>query len=228
LYLSIASRETKTVTRKQYKKRARGGKDTRYTFSKGFPFSPRACITLKYCYNSISSNGAIDGNILKLNSCYDPDVTYTGHQPMGFDQYAALYNYYRVHHTRVVGTFTGIFVAPLICTVLCNGTPTAITDPDRAAEQPEGKRFLMPTIYQEIKKINWSFDMAKALGMTREQYRTDDVTASVVSTNPAAPVYLHTLIHDGGGAVGAAGAIAIEWTLYMDVEFYGPALMTQS
>lgn len=40
---------------------------------------------------------AATGHMFRLNSVYDPDYTATGHQPRGYDQWAALYAYYRVH-----------------------------------------------------------------------------------------------------------------------------------
>lgn len=37
----------------------------------------------------------------RLNSVYDPDLSGTGNQPVGFDQWAAFYNKYRVLSTDV-------------------------------------------------------------------------------------------------------------------------------
>lgn len=35
------------------------------------------------------------------NSVFDPDYTYTGHQPMGFDQFKAFFEYYRVISSKI-------------------------------------------------------------------------------------------------------------------------------
>ena len=37
----------------------------------------------------------------RANSLYDPNITSTGHQPMGFDQMAAKYNHYQVLGARI-------------------------------------------------------------------------------------------------------------------------------
>lgn len=44
--------------------------------------------------------------VFRLNSLYDPDLTGTGHQPYGFDQYAALFNRYKVDKVTVDVIFT--------------------------------------------------------------------------------------------------------------------------
>lgn len=43
--------------------------------------------------------------IMRGNSLYDPDFTGTGHQPLYFDQYMALYSKYRVLGSRIKVTF---------------------------------------------------------------------------------------------------------------------------
>lgn len=42
----------------------------------------------------------------RANSLYDPDYTILGHQPMGFDQWAAFYNKYVVVSCKITCTFT--------------------------------------------------------------------------------------------------------------------------
>jgi len=43
-----------------------------------------------------STSGVPAYYLFAANSCYDPDQTSTGHQPRGFDQYMAMYQYGRV------------------------------------------------------------------------------------------------------------------------------------
>jgi len=57
--------------------------------------------------------------VFRLNSLYDPDFTGTGHQPYGFDQLLALYNYYKVSAVDIKLTFSdpsadGMFVASMV------------------------------------------------------------------------------------------------------------------
>lgn len=63
----------------------------------GFPASRK--VRLAYVENATltSAYGAIAKSAFRLNGAYDPWITSTGHQPMGFDQWAAFYNHYCVH-----------------------------------------------------------------------------------------------------------------------------------
>lgn len=54
----------------------------------------------KLTYNqtvAISDAGAEFDYVFRANSLFDPDLTGTGHQPRGFDQWATFYGQYKVH-----------------------------------------------------------------------------------------------------------------------------------
>lgn len=50
--------------------------------------------------------GAINKYIFRANSCADPNQTSTGHTPMGWDQWKALYNHYVVSGAKISVTAT--------------------------------------------------------------------------------------------------------------------------
>lgn len=67
-----------------------------------FPYSKWA--TLKYSEAYITVNpaiGAASAYVLAANDLYDPNVTGTGHQPTGFDQYMAMYNKFVVYASKI-------------------------------------------------------------------------------------------------------------------------------
>lgn len=64
--------------------------------------------TARLCYTSdpitlSTTTGGVVGitHAFGLNCCYDPDITGVGHQPMGYDQWAAFYRVYKVHRVDV-------------------------------------------------------------------------------------------------------------------------------
>lgn len=69
---------------------------------------PKKIITILRYYQSdvLTSNlGSIANTVFRMNSLFDPDFTGTGHQPMYYDRYAALYSNYRVLGSRLSTTF---------------------------------------------------------------------------------------------------------------------------
>jgi hypothetical protein len=52
-----------------------------------------------------STSGATTRYFYSANGLYDPDITGTGHQPMGFDQLMARYNQYTVVNSKLTVQF---------------------------------------------------------------------------------------------------------------------------
>lgn len=62
------------------------------------PFPNRAIVKLKYCegFNQNPSGVLRGRHLYSCNKLYDPNTTGIGHQPLGYDQYAQLYDMYWV------------------------------------------------------------------------------------------------------------------------------------
>lgn len=58
----------------------------------------RKKISFRYCteINIASTAGVLSNHNFSANGLYDPDLSGTGHQPLAFDQWMTLYNYYTV------------------------------------------------------------------------------------------------------------------------------------
>jgi len=85
-------------------------------------FPSTKTVALRYVANFAldASGGSSAIQVFSANSCFDPDVSGTGHQPMFFDNYSALYSNYRVNRstitvvpltTHAVNTTSGNLVA---------------------------------------------------------------------------------------------------------------------
>lgn len=103
------TRTTTTVTRRvtRPKRRINGQTSnittpfTMYKSMKG-PFPLQTTTTLRYVETvglAISSGSGY--YIYSCNGMYDPNITSTGHQPMGFDQLMGIYNHYKVKRSSI-------------------------------------------------------------------------------------------------------------------------------
>jgi len=83
--------------------------DTRPGYSEIFdPFPAKIRVRMRYSeVVAIDATVGFPGHYLFLaNSIYDPNYSGTGHQPMGRDTYATLYNHYRVASSKITVTPT--------------------------------------------------------------------------------------------------------------------------
>jgi hypothetical protein len=88
------------------KKRASGNKGL--SIQRGPLFAPRQKTVLRYSeYVPLDPGvGVALGYVFAANGCYDPNISGTGHQPKGFDQWMAFYDHYHVESSVVTVYFT--------------------------------------------------------------------------------------------------------------------------
>lgn len=104
----------KTVTRKRMYRKTRTFRPQRL-LTVGFPKTNM--VKLRYV-DTVSIDpgaGTITSHAFRANSCFDPDFTGAGHQPMNFDMWSSLYNHYIVVGSKcsarfyaTVGTSLGV------------------------------------------------------------------------------------------------------------------------
>jgi len=127
------------------------------------------------------------------NSLWDPDKTSTGHQPMGFDQYAGIYNYYRVYSSKISIKYANAATVAAEATTLCyvwpslndNTTPVAISD-DHYLEQPYVKQsggFNSSGSYPGARGVSNYMSTRKIYGEDKSVAADDNFQAGV-TTNP--------------------------------------------
>lgn len=88
-----------------------------------------------------ATTGAPSAYFWSANGMYDPDITGTGHQPLYFDQYSALYNHYTVIGAKV--TFRVVSAAssysPMrVVAVVDDDASNPSNQVDAIAEQTQG------------------------------------------------------------------------------------------
>lgn len=138
--------------------------------SLGIGFPKRMVITHKYqeIQTVTSTAGVLQKYQWSVNSLYDPNTTGGGHQPMYFDQVAALYDHYVVIGSKIritvignVSTTPGFFAG---CYIDDDTTTSTVSDITRLAEQTQGRFITVAPSALAPKVFNMKWSAKKAFG----------------------------------------------------------------
>lgn len=130
--------------RKYTKKSKARYRRRRYTFrpqgilKTGFPRT--TMVKLRYVDSCDLDPGAgtVAQHVFSANSCFDPNVTGFGHQPMNFDEWSSLYNHYVVVGSKITATLhlgTGVGANGSLFGINLQDDTSVSTDPSTLMEQ---------------------------------------------------------------------------------------------
>lgn len=91
---------------------------------------------LRYSSNSSLSSiaGVVSSWVYSANGLFDPDISGTGHQPMGFDQMMLSYEHYTVIRAKAYITFKNTSTGTPVVAITVAPSPTPITVIDQIIE----------------------------------------------------------------------------------------------
>lgn len=180
-------------------------------------------VRLVYCSQD-SINGGAAGiaavKVFSANGIYDPDITGSGHQPMGFDQIMPLYDHYTVIASRIRVRFapyaSGDLAIPPMVGIHISDSASAITG-------------LQPEHIAEIGSKTQQYGMANQVGFNRDtQMRAkvnvkkyfkvksligDSLYRGDASSNPSEQVYFILW------AAGLGGNDATQVGVFVEIEY---------
>lgn len=190
------------------------------------PVPARYMCRLKYATN-IPTNALNGSYLMNLNSLYDPDRSGIGHQPLGFDNLALLYNKYRVISTswRINRCAGSSDPAIQIGCIASNDPGVNYTNFALLKESPRAKYVIQNPSAASI-PLTGKVYLPKLLGRTYAQYMADDVTGSEVSGSPAEECILYIQTATANDSVQPNVALSVVMTF--DVEFYDMKHLEQS
>jgi hypothetical protein len=196
-----------------------------------FPIS-KTVRGMSYCelVNVTGTSGVPGGYVFTANGLYDPNVTSTGHQPLGFDQMMLFYEQYTVLRSKIKVTAQGAS-AVLNTNVFLYLSPdtTVQSNSDLVLENGLAVfRTLSPvSTYGNIKEMDMFCDVRKYFGKKSDQLLlADSDMRGGATSNPVEQVY-YTLAAQDFGRTSTVTAWFLVEILY-DVIFYEPRKLGQS
>jgi len=183
---------------------------------------------------SVSTTNADTYFEVALNGMYDPDLTGAGGQPQGFDQYAAMYKYYRVVASSISFYYFNtdnayITQVSIIPHYKRDDTIRTYVDPQQL-KYCKYRRFANESGGggKAVGTLNHYMSVAKLLG-NASMAKNDDTFAAAVESNPGSTglCYWYILIQDpvtSGSTLH--GQYILKVTYY--AEFYGSRVLADS
>lgn len=212
---------------KKYVKHRRNAATTNIVRSPGF--ADQCYVRLKYAEELKLGDGLspVLYYSFRGNSLFDPNYTATGHQPLYFDQYAAIYERYRVMGAKITIDIINASGASAAYFVLNANTDFSITtNTATLLEQTKSTISKVIPIAQRIPiRIKMYQSTRKVLGLNKTQIFDQDYGATV-STNPVQAWYFNWL----GSSVDATSALNLFFMVRITyyAQFYDRRQMTQS
>lgn len=182
---------------------------------------------LPYCdleATSVSASSSVAWTY--QSSMYDPYAPVGGHQPMFFDQYAAMYRKYTVLGIAydLQACTDGATTGPLVIIVTPSADSTPPTSISIARERPGSKEAIVSNSYRA--RLKGYMSVAKTLGVNRRNVLNDDIYSALVTTNPSALANLFVQAFNTSGGYAVAVYITLRLTYY--VRFFDPQDPAQS
>jgi len=130
-------------------------------------------------------------HVFRLNSLFDPDFTATGHQPLGFDQWAQFYNHYVVNGCEwEIQTIPSESIQPVLTGAYVSDDSSI---PSNATDLMElGAEISLGNVYTgDAVSTHGSIDIAEFFRRPRGGLALDDNLKAAVTSNPFEQVYLN-------------------------------------
>lgn len=173
-----------------------------------------------------SAAGVVSSYVFAANGLFDPDITSTGHQPMGFDQLILSYNHYCVLSSKIIVTAknTSTGATPVV-SIMAQANNTPITVIDQIIEYGLGERTTL-----ESKSVSGSVKVIELRTSTRRfegkpSPVNDPALCGDVAANPVEVQYYHVQIWD---AAGVSSTVTMDVVIEYRAVFFEPRVLTES
>lgn len=170
---------------KRSKSKNRNTNVSRSVVSMGQVFPKTLKTVLRYVEraNLSAPTSSYNQVFFKCNGLFDPTDALGGHQPYGFDQYAAIYNHYKVYKSRITVQWNAYDSSPPEGLVVGVNITPGNTDADNAQTKMEKQdgainyRYVSPQDPTDIIQTKW-WTAKKYFGTQKDE---DSLTAAVTA-----------------------------------------------
>lgn len=169
---------------------------------------------------------AVNAYVFSVNGCYDPDITSTGHQPMGFDSLMLFYNHYTVLGAKIKITCQNTSVTTSHVAISISGSSTVTTDTFMLLENGQAAfAILTPAgVAGSIATLSTYCNCAKFQGMSPKLIMADPNMRGDAASNPAEQMYFH--ISTWNPVSAAVPSVYFDVNIEYDVIFHEPRKAT--
>lgn len=201
-----------------------------------FPISKRVNGQLYYenaLGASMPGNGNCVNYFFSANGIFDPNITGTGHQPMGFDQMMLFYEQCTVVRSTI--TIVPIPASPARCGICLAPDTTSLTDPIRVVENGLERTLSISglatatNVNQRNPSITLSCDVASYFG--RKSFRElldDNALVTTAAANPTEQVYYCLVFWQVTPDGSTAHSVEFDVTIAYDVIYWEPRKLAPS
>jgi len=148
-----------------------------------------------------SASGAVTSYVFSANGLFDPDITSTGHQPMGFDQMMLFYNHYCTTWAKMTIVCNSASATPCQVVLRQDAAATPLTVIDRILEMG-GNVYTHLDIAGSTnaqKELSLIVNIPKLQGITNEVALADASLRGDSANNPVEQTYFHIQLFNAFG-----------------------------
>lgn len=200
------------------------GRGLRRSLNSGLPltgFPERKLVRLKYTETITLDPGAGAAvvNYFSCNGMFDPNITGTGHQPLGYDQWQALYESYQVLSAKIkvtpVNASTANVIPVAYGVILDDNSVFSYVGTDEVIESKQGQDYKLAGHSSMIPQTNYSKNITKIFSGKKffgsgKNFLGENNYQGTDSTNPANQAFFGVWAGSIGGANGGNMSFIVE------------------